>query len=93
MSPAFFSNPTVLDPSTCADGPWPDGPRIGSSTPRAFCITVTKPSSGSMARFPFDVVATATRPPSSYAPAAPPQATSTRRASAATFVKLSTYRR
>ena len=43
----------------------------------AFCITVTNESVRSMMRSPFDDVATTTGPPSSNAPAAPPQATST----------------
>ena len=62
-------------PSTWAEGPWPDGPRIGSAARFAFCMTVTNVSVRSMARSPLDVVATVTGPPSSNAPAAPPQAT------------------
>ena len=40
MSPTAVSTPGLV-PSTCADGPWPDGPCIGSATLFAFCITVT----------------------------------------------------
>ena len=86
MSPTAVSSPAACEPSTCADGPWPDGPRIGSATRFAFCITVTKVSARSIRRSPFDVVATVTGPPSSNAPAAPPHATSTTRSSFAVFV-------
>ena len=61
-------------------GGWPVARRARARARRrciAFCITVTNVSPRSIARSPLDDVATVTGPPSSKAPAAPPQATST----------------
>ena len=52
------------------------------------CITVTKLWERSISRSLFEVVATATLPPSSYAPTAPPHATSTVRSSCRVFKRV-----
>ena len=74
MSPTDVSTPPFV-PSTCADGPWPDGPLIGSATLRGVLHHRDEAVGRIDAAIAVRGVATATRPPSSYAPAAPPQAT------------------
>ena len=64
MSPTALNRP-ARDPSTCADGPWPDGPRIGSVDAAGVLHDRHERVGGVDAAIAVDVAATATRPPSS----------------------------